>query len=149
MLCGYVLFVVPPVQELCSLAKHLQPGARQALFSKLAQLGLYDVVARVMTLPPPASHFQQHNNGGSNTSTSHSQQQQQPHSSGNNISVSAGGGGGDGGDGWSGSRSGGGWQSVKLRATDVLMSAMAHDPLPLRQFLVSNKVSAMSESDEK
>jgi protein phosphatase-4 regulatory subunit 3 len=66
------------LQEFCSLAKQLQLQQRQVLWNKLVQLGLYDVVTRILGASGPA---------------------------------------------------------IKLRATDVLLSALAHDPMPLRAFL--------------
>eukprot|EP00877_Chromochloris_zofingiensis_P013810 jgi/Chrzof1/8683/Cz03g20120.t1 len=66
------------LQELCGLAKHLQPESRRSLFSKLIQLGMFEIITKIL----------QHST-----------------------------------------------TDVKLRATDILLSAMAHDPLPLRTFL--------------
>lgn len=66
------------LQELCALSRHLQVTQRQALWSKMQQLGLFDVLTRVVADGPPA---------------------------------------------------------VKLRATDVLLSTLGHDPLPLRDFM--------------
>lgn len=65
-------------QELCSLSKHLQLTQRQALWSKMQQLGLFDVLTKVIASGSPC---------------------------------------------------------VKLRATDILLSTLGHDPLPLRSFL--------------
>jgi protein phosphatase-4 regulatory subunit 3 len=66
------------LQELCSLSKHLQLTQRQALWSKMQQLGLFDVLTKVIAAGAPC---------------------------------------------------------VKLRATDILLSTLGHDPLPLRGFL--------------
>lgn len=66
------------MQEFCSLARHLQQNARSQLFQKLVQLGLFDVVTRIMK-----------------------------HSS----------------------------DTVKLKATDILVSVMQHDTTALRNFL--------------
>eukprot|EP00775_Hariotina_reticulata_P003204 gene3204-3481_t len=66
------------LQEFCSLAKHLQLQQRQNLWNKMTQLGMFEVITRILQ---SSSAF------------------------------------------------------VKLRATDVLLSALAHDPLPLRSFL--------------
>jgi protein phosphatase-4 regulatory subunit 3 len=68
----------PPAQELCSLSKHLQLTQRQALWSKMQQLGLFEVLTKVIAA---------------------------------------------------------GATPVKLRATDILLSTLGHDPLPLRGFL--------------
>lgn len=68
----------PQMQELCSLSKHLQLTQRQALWSKMQQLGLFEVLTKVIASGAPA---------------------------------------------------------VKLRATDILLSTLGHDPLPLRNFL--------------
>jgi protein phosphatase-4 regulatory subunit 3 len=66
------------LQELCSLSKHLQLTQRQALWSKMQQLGLFEVLTKVIASGAPA---------------------------------------------------------VKLRATDILLSTLGHDPVPLRNFL--------------
>ena len=45
MLCYVMLcYVMYNVQELCGLAKHLQPGNRSALLQQLTSLGLFDVI---------------------------------------------------------------------------------------------------------
>jgi len=69
-------------QELCSLAKHLQPTQRAALFAKLTQLGLHEVLTMIL-------------------------------------------------------RSGS--SEAQVRATDVLLSVLAHDPVPLRAHFVSER----------
>ena len=66
------------LQELCSLSKHLQLTQRQALWSKMQQLGLFDVLTKVIVSGSPC---------------------------------------------------------VKLRATDILLSTLGLDPLPLRNYL--------------
>lgn len=68
------------LQEFCSLAKHLQLQHRQNLWNKMTQLGMFEVITRILRSSTPA---------------------------------------------------------VKLRATDILLSALAHDPMPLRNFLAS------------
>ncbi|WIA20078.1 hypothetical protein OEZ85_005938 [Tetradesmus obliquus] len=68
------------LQEFCSLAKHLQLLQRQNLWNKMTQLGMFEVITRILQ------------------------------------SSSA---------------------PVKLRATDILLSALAHDPSPLRSFLAA------------
>jgi hypothetical protein len=69
-----------PLQELCSLSKHLQLTQRQALWSKMQQLGLFEVLTKVIAT---------------------------------------------------------GAAAVKLRATDILLSTLGHDPVPLRNFLTA------------
>lgn len=39
---------VPFLQEMCSLAKHLAPEAREGVLSKLQGLGLFEVLSAVM-----------------------------------------------------------------------------------------------------
>lgn len=66
------------LQELCSLAKHLQAAQRGMLFQKLSDLGMLDVTTQVMRTDDA---------------------------------------------------------ELRLRGTDVLLSAMQHDPTPLRMYL--------------
>ena len=40
------------LQELCGLAKHLQPGNRAQLLGRLAHLGLFEARHRALILPP-------------------------------------------------------------------------------------------------
>ncbi|KAG1672117.1 hypothetical protein FOA52_001704 [Chlamydomonas sp. UWO 241] len=67
------------LQEFASLARHLQQSQRQALFSRLVTLGLFDVVTRILKVSP---------------------------------------------------------DSVKLKATDILVSSTQHDSAALRDFLL-------------
>ncbi|KAF8063085.1 smkA [Scenedesmus sp. PABB004] len=74
------------LQEFCSLSKHLQLQQRQALWAKMTQLGMFEVITRILQS---------------------------------------------------------GAAAVKLRATDVLLSALAHDPMPLRAFLATQERHAL------
>ncbi|KAL3162589.1 hypothetical protein ABBQ38_008638 [Trebouxia sp. C0009 RCD-2024] len=70
------------LQELCGLARHLQPNTRAELLGQLVSLGLFEVLTNVIRSGDPA---------------------------------------------------------LQLRATDVMLSAIQHDPAPLRHFMRSQK----------
>lgn len=70
------------LQELCGLARHTSPANRADLLGQLVNLGLFEVLTRVLKHGSPA---------------------------------------------------------LQLRGTDVMLSAIQHDPAPLRQFMRSQK----------
>jgi hypothetical protein len=138
------------LQEYCSLAKHLQLPHRQHLWNKLTQLGMFEVRgtsgARALLLPAmllpamllPAMHARgagaaaaaavacertappQHTRARARHSRTRAPRTQVLTRI---LQCSS--------------------PPVKLRATDILLSALAHDPGPLRAFLATQQGTAL------